>query len=307
MNKIIKFGQFCLMAMLAVAFNACTEEYDYDPTTDTDNQGAYILSDATSLVLTEEDPQQLTFTVARHDTTAAATYRLYTDTEGFNIPSEVSFAAGEKSQTFTVSFDVPSGTVNKQVVIGIQDEDAYTYGAHSLTFIISRLKKVTGAEYFESGLFYAYATWEANVYENGFTRNKDGSTVASYLVMEPFHDSGFEEDMGLNESETTGYQYVFNLLSDGTAELISCNGLFYITAALTGDPAITGVALPSGDGAYYSNPTTLYPGFTISNFVMFPWNISIGSTGYGFTAVSMQGVIFPDGYNPITQNQATQE
>lgn len=305
MNRILKHMSVAMLAALALAFNACTDDYEYTPEPDADYSGAYMTADQTTLVLSEDDEQQLTFTIHRHDTTEAAVYRLYTDTEGFDIPSEVSFAAGEKSQTITVDFDLPSGTVNQQVVIGIEEDDAYEYGAHSLTFTISRLKKVTGAQYFESGLLFYAATWDANVYESGFTENSDGTTVATYIVMEPFHDPDVEKAVGFDESETTGYQYSFSISSDGTVELTSYNGLFYISASLTGDADITGDALPSStEGRYYSSPTTIASGLlTLDNFVMFSWSIMIGNTGYGFTATSLQGVIFPDGYDPITQTQ----
>lgn len=307
MNKIIKYWQLCIMAVLSVAFTACTEEYEYDPTTDTTGYGAYMdASTQTSIILKEDDPQQLSFTVLRHDTTSAATYKLYTDYEDIDIPESVSFNAGEKSKTITATFNVPSGTVQKQVVIGIAGEDAYTYGANSLTFIISRLKKVSGAMFYESGLFFQRATWEVSVYENGFTRNADGTTSASYLIVEPYANEEIASAIGLTENDTKGYNLKFSLSNDGKATLKSGSSLFYITANVTGDPSIVGDAIPSGDGTYYKDETQLSSGDTFSNFVLFPWNIAIGKTGYGFTSVSLEAVIFPEGYDPLTQTQITE-
>lgn len=73
MNRILKLWQPAMLAAMALAFNACTEEYDYIPETNIDLQGAYILTDETTLILGEDDAQQLQFTVARHDSTEAAT------------------------------------------------------------------------------------------------------------------------------------------------------------------------------------------------------------------------------------------
>ena len=104
-----------------MAFNACTEEYDYIPETNIDLQGAYILTDETTLILGEDDAQQLQFTVARHDSTEAATYKLYTTNSSINIPTEVSFAANEGTKHFTVDFDFPIGTIEEDVTIGVEE------------------------------------------------------------------------------------------------------------------------------------------------------------------------------------------
>ena len=301
MSKTIKYWQLCLMAILAMAFSACTEEYEYDPTTDTATTGAYMeATTETSIILTEDDAQQLSFTVLRHDSTTAATYKLYTDYDEMDIPETVSFTAGEKSKTITASFNVPSGTVQKKIVIGIDSADAYTYGAHSLTFIVSRLKKVSGAKYYESGLFFNGAEWDVSVYENGFTKNADGTTIASYLVVEPYGNEDVSSALGLTENETKGYNLEINLSNDGKAELVS-GSLFYITSALTQDPTAVGDAIPNGSGTYYKDETSVSEGTVLSNFILFPWTISIGKTGYGFTATSLEAIIFPEGYDPLTQ------
>ena len=301
MNRILKLWQPAMLAVLALAFNACTDEYEYTPEPDADYEGAYIMADETSIILTADDVQELSFSVARHNTAEAASYRLYTNNSDVQIPSEVNFAAGEKSKDFTVSFNVPVGTLNEQLIIGVEDEDAYMYGAHSMTFTISRLRKVEGAQMYEENLFLTGGGWEVNVYEQGLTETEDGGTVASFLVMEPFHNTQLENVLGLTANETTGHNLEIELNSDGTASLSGT--LFYIPATMTGDASVVGDATPSGSGTYYPGAMTMPSGQALSNIIFFPLNILIGNTGYSFTAMSYEAIVFPAGYDPLTQTQ----
>lgn len=306
MKRIAKYWHLCLTAVLVMGFSACTEEYEYDPTTDTDNQGAYMQADETTLILTEEDPQQLSFTVSRHDDTSAATYRLYTDNDGFQIPQEVNFAAGEKSQTFTVNFNVPSGTVQQRVVIGIQEEDAYTYGAHSLTFTISRLKRIDNCQMLGiRGIWVGAALWNMSIYEYGKSVDEDGTVLStSYLVKDPYNydEVGLPADcVGQNN------QFSFTIHNDNTATMgTGTNSLFYCSANFTGDPSVVGDLIVSGSGTYYTDRVQLVEGFYASNFVLFNWESRIGTTNYGFGTCT-HAIIFPDGYDPLTQTQTTQD
>lgn len=300
MSKTIKYWQLCLMAILAMAFSACTEEYEYDPTTDTATTGAYMeATTETSIILTEDDAQQLSFTVLRHDSTTAATYKLYTDYDEMDIPETVSFTAGEKSKTITASFNVPSGTVQKKIVIGIDSADTYTYGAHSLTFVISRLKKISDCQIFATGgVFTGAALWNMDIYEYGKVVENGAVVSTSYLVKDPYAS----DDIGLPEDCIgKGNQFTFTLTPDGKATMGSgTNSLFYCSASFTGDASVVGDLIISGTGTYYASPVELTEGFTASNFVLFNWESRIGTTGYGFGTCT-HAVIFPEGYDPLTQ------
>lgn len=296
------------MAVLAIAFNACTDEYEYDAVTDTDNSGAYILTDTESptinIVLTEEDAQEIKFSVARHDSTTAETYTLYTDNSEINIPSEISFAAGEAKKDVTATFNVPAGTIGMEITIGVGDGKAYTYGRHSQTYSINRLRKINGCVFYSYGIFadasgeVVPAYWDVDVYEYGFTKAKDGSTVASYLVNNPYEGSGLGED-------AVGYSITFSIDNTGAITMNGRQGLFYCSASFSGSPAITGVVTASGSGLYVPGEGTIDGILKASNFILFTWNLPIGTSGYGFNAT--HALIFPDGYNPLTQTQATQE
>lgn len=309
MKRIAKYWHLCLTAAFVMGFSACTEEYEYDPTTDTDNQGAYIVPDnpdntgLISIVITEDQEQSFTFSVARPDNTQAATYSLYSSDESVTIPSEVSFAAGESIKQLTATFDVPAGTVAKRITIGVSDENAYEYGRHTQTYAISRLRELKGCQMLGiGGIWVGAALWEMTIYENGTVTDKEGNVVsASYLIRDPYN----YPEVGLpDDCVGQGNEVVFTINSDGTATTGANSSLFYCAASFTGDASVVGDLLVSGSGTYYTEPTTLVEGFTASNFVLFNWDSRIGTTAYGFGTCT-HAIIFPDNYDPLTQTMNT--
>lgn len=271
-----------MLAALALAFNACTEEYEYTPQHDADYSGAYILADETTLILGENDAQQLQFTVARHDSTEAATYKLYTTNSTVNIPAEVSFAANEGTKHLTVNFDLPIGTIEEKVTIGVEDGDTYMYGAHSQTYTISRCKLIEGQTYMESYFFTdgqgGPGSWLIEMYEYGTSTNEEtGVKTARYLIMEPYLVA---EQVGQGYGD--GYNIVFTLDSNGKAQTTE-QGLFY-------DTYNGGEVTVAGSGTYYPN----------ENAIIFVWSMNIPALGGGFGAIQ-HNIYFPTGYNPIPQ------
>lgn len=300
MNRILKFGFSAFAVLLAFVMTSCTDEYEYAPVANGDNEGAYILADKTSLLFTEQDEQTLTFTVFRHNTEEAKTYRLYCSDPEIVVPAEVSFAAGEESKMMTVNFNVPTGTMEKDVVIGVQDEDAYTYGAHSQTFTISCLRQISDCllyqQLYTSGSMTG-AAWEVSVYEYGVSEEKDDdgnvvSTSARYLVKDPYS--------AVMPVDGLGHNVVFSLASNGKATCDAGQTLFYCSPEVTGDASVVGPVYISGNGTYYKDKVELEPGVSEGNLVLFSWSLSIGDTGYGF-GTQINAVIFPAGYNPLTQ------
>lgn len=282
MNRILKLWQPAILAALALSFNACTEEYDYIPETNIDLQGAYILTDETTLILGEDDAQQLQFTVARHDSTEAATYKLYTTNSSINIPTEVSFAANEGTKHFTVDFDFPIGTIEEDVTIGVEENDTYMYGAHSQTYTISRCKKIPGqtimASYFLSDGQGGPGRWLLDIYEYGTLTNEEtGVKTARYLLKEPYLVMA-----QIGQGYGDGYNVIFSLDSNGNATTTE-QGLYY-------DTYNGGEVTVAGNGTYYP----------MYNQVIFVWAMNIPSLGGGFGSV--QHIIqFPTGYNPLPQ------
>lgn len=326
MNRIFKNGYAVALATLALAFTACTDEYEYDPAApETGAAGAYISADETTIIFTEDEVPTITFTVERHDTEEAKSYRLYSSDEGVQIPSEVSFAAGEESKTLTVNLTLPAGTIGKEIVIGVNDEDAYVYGSKSMTFNVSVCRRVPGAMFYTQ--FIGDGThgslWDAIIYEYGKTTSQrtdtQGNPVtitkSTFYLKDPYNVQATDEDGNplYNEDGTpqtifgdngVGYGLTFTISSSShRAELGSNPTLFYADETVTGDPAYTGTIIPSGDGTYYpeGEQVSLEPGVTAENVVVFSWMLLIGDTGAGYNGVP-HAILFPKGYDVIDQS-----
>lgn len=326
MNRIFKNGYAVALATLALAFTACTDEYEYDPAApETGAAGAYISADETTIIFTEDEVPTITFTVERRDTEEAKSYRLYSSDEGVQIPSEVSFAAGEESKTLTVNLTLPAGTIGKEIVIGVNDEDAYVYGSKSMTFTVSVCRRVPGAMFYTR--FIGDGThgslWDAIIYEYGKTTSQrtdtEGNPVtitkSTFYLKDPYNLQATDEDGNplYNEDGTpqtifgdngVGYGLTFTISSSShRAELGSNPTLFYADETVTGDPAYTGTIIPSGDGTYYpeGEQVTLEPGVTAENVVVFSWMLLIGDTGAGYNGVP-HAILFPKGYDVIDQS-----
>lgn len=326
MNRIFKNGYAVALATLALAFTACTDEYEYDPAApETGAAGAYISADETTIIFTEDEVPTITFTVERHDTEEAKSYRLYSSDEGVQIPSEVSFAAGEESKTLTVNLTLPAGTIGKEIVIGVNDEDAYVYGSKSMTFNVSVCRRVPGAMFYTQFIDDRThgSLWDAIIYEYGKTTSQrtdtEGNPVtitkSTFYLRDPYNVQATDENGNplYNEDGTpqtifgdngVGYGLTFTISSSShRAELGSNPTLFYADETVTGDPAYTGTIIPSGDGTYYpeGEQVTLEPGVTAENVVVFSWMLLIGDTGAGYNGVP-HAILFPKGYDVIDQS-----
>jgi hypothetical protein len=161
MKKLFKFSYIALFAILAVALNACTDDYEYDAPS-VNNAGAYLSASKTTMAFTPDLQQTFTFNVSRHDSTTAQTIKLKSDNAKFTVPAEVAFAAGEKTKTVSVNFDIPTGSTEK-LTVSVDSTDAYIYGAQALTFTIQRFNQL-------AGLFVSAAMedqWDVVIYEMG--------------------------------------------------------------------------------------------------------------------------------------------
>lgn len=272
MNKILRSSCYAVIALLSIAFTACTDEYEYDPAP-VENDGAFILANgSTTIILGENDQQSLSFTVTRHDKTQAKTYKLYSSDENVPVPSEVSFAEGEEAKTLDISFNFPVGTIEKQVVIGVE-EDTYIYGAHSQTYTISRCKALPEGSLLYSDLIGI--NWDIDIYEYGTTTDEEtGVKTAKFVIKDPFYISPW---VGLGNGN--GYNFVFSLNSKGKAVAAQQSICEYedgmdITA--------------KGNGTYY-------PSY---NMIQFLWSLDVPDLGGGFGSL-IHEIYFPDDYDPI--------
>ena len=91
MKTIIKYSHIALLAVIAFAFSACTDEYDYDSVETVNNEGAYILANGkTTLYWNDTEDQAFSVVVARHDDSEAKTYKLTTSDGSVSVPAETS-------------------------------------------------------------------------------------------------------------------------------------------------------------------------------------------------------------------------
>ncbi|MGN1376574.1 MAG: hypothetical protein ACI4V5_08460 [Prevotella sp.] len=277
MKQIIKNGMIAVTALLSMALTGCTDDYDYDPAA-VETEGAYILAvGSNTVVLGENDQQSIVFTVKRHDDSQTKSYKLYCDDSNFNIPSEVTLEEGIMEKDIAITFNVPVGTIEKKVVIGIDDADAYTYGSHSQTYIVSRCKALPASTKLYSD--FAGGVWTVDAYEFGSTVNEEtGVKTCKYLIKEPFYvmTQFSSYGYGVTGDETM----VFTINSKGKANVETQNVFTYYGYDVTA----------KGKGDYYSQ----------YNAIQFLWDLSVPDLGGGFGSY-IHNIYFPSGYNPLAQ------
>ena len=197
-----KIFHFAFLAMVAVAeFTSCTDDYSYDPAAkDATSSQAFLntADGATSYTYLPDMDQKLTIMVGRPDSTLAATIALSSNNSKFNVPSTVSFAAGEGTKDVDVTFDIVTGT-SEDVCIAVAPENAYKYGVDSLK--LSILRDYTWVKYKDKGLF-----------SNSFFGPENAPIVIAqakekpglYKLYSPFHSVVAED--GLDEAGENNYE-----------------------------------------------------------------------------------------------------
>ncbi len=141
MKTIFKYAYVALFAVLALA--SCGDDYEYSPA-NPKNQGgnAVISAQESSYMFLPGETQEISFTVSRVDTAQAGTVNLKSSSEYFPV-QPVSFAAGEKSKTVTLSGNMPVGK-SEDVAISVADDDAFLYGTKEVHFAVSVYRQLSG-------------------------------------------------------------------------------------------------------------------------------------------------------------------
>lgn len=161
MKKLLKYSLSLLCAIMVIGLTSCTDSYDYDPAAPED-KGAFLIANTTSFMFTPGQAQEFEITVQRRDTVEAGSVTLTSDNSKFNVPSQVSFGANEKTKTVTVTSNLESGS-DENVNISVAEGQAYHYGANTITFNVKTPKMYVGT--FSSA--FAKDSWEQTVYELG--------------------------------------------------------------------------------------------------------------------------------------------
>lgn len=138
---------YLLIAFVAAAFaTSCTESDEFAPGEPGNGAQVYFSNEnATEFSLSDEDTS-IDLVVNRIDAEEAKTITILSDVAVeaaslFNIPSSVTFAAGEKSTKLTIGVDIASleDSVDYNIVLLINDSDNTTpYGLSSLSITVAR-------------------------------------------------------------------------------------------------------------------------------------------------------------------------
>ena len=136
MKKTFKYAYVALAGLLAMTITSCVDKYEYDGVGEQD-PGAFISANATQIKYAAEDEQVLTFNLQRTNSEAQENISLTCDNSKFQVPTSVSFAAGESKKTVSVPFSMLGGTT-EEVTISVAKESATVYGVSELKFTITR-------------------------------------------------------------------------------------------------------------------------------------------------------------------------
>lgn len=165
MNKLMKYSCFAIMALSALTFTACTEDYDYDPYTNVENSGFYFTEASDRALFYPEDNKSITVEVCRAESESkeAATVQLSTSSNLVTLPSKVSFAAGESKKEVTIPVANTPGIHDVDITIA-NEKDKFAYGpvTYSQRIIVCG-EELTGT--FTSEL--RESSWNVTVYKLG--------------------------------------------------------------------------------------------------------------------------------------------
>ncbi|WP_315578262.1 hypothetical protein [Hoylesella oralis] len=191
MKKISKYIYMALAgAFISIGAASCTDEYEYTPAA-ASKGNAYINAEgSTVLGLLPTAAQTFNVKVVRSDSAQAGTVHLTSSNTKFQVPAEVTFNAGEKTKTVSVSFNIAEASTDT-VVISVASDDAYEYGPTGLTYVVTRYQKYEGTyvstllgTQFDTPIYkigeYTYlipASKDGWDYDITFTINKDNSVV----------------------------------------------------------------------------------------------------------------------------------
>ncbi|HJC97123.1 MAG TPA: hypothetical protein H9924_00430 [Candidatus Phocaeicola merdavium] len=137
MNKIFKHSFIALSLVLTLGFSACTEEVEYTPATQVDSNciKASFASNDNFYELAPDESKELTLTVVRENTDGDVTIPLTVlrnDENMFQIPESVTFATGQNTATFNITFPNVEIGLEYTFSIGLDEADVDPYSQATL-------------------------------------------------------------------------------------------------------------------------------------------------------------------------------
>ena len=174
MKNLFNYTLTLLLGLLTIT--ACTNKYEYDAPSATDQGGnATISTENNSFVFVPGDEQVYQVTITRVDATNAQEISLTCDNEKFEVPATVSFAAGEKSKDVSLSSSLVAGE-SEVVNISLGKSDAFLYGTNTIRLSVSVYRMFKAVI---QSAFYGNEPWEVSIYELG---------EGAYKIPDAFHD-----------------------------------------------------------------------------------------------------------------------
>jgi hypothetical protein len=240
MKNIFKYTFAVLLGAMAAV--SCTNEYEYDAPSATEQGGnATISASQTTFVYVPGQEQACNITVARIDSTQAQTISLTCDNTKFSVPSSVSFAAGERTKEVAVTSNVESGG-SEVANIAIGSEDAFIYGANAVQLTVNVYRSFAGVY---ASSFYS-AQWDIVIYE---------LAKGSYLIPDAYadgYDFAFTIDFNSN-SVSVPNQFIDTYGDYGRIRFTAAKGTYDPENKLV--TVTTQMTLPDTGYSFNGNPT----------------------------------------------------
>ena len=163
MKKLSKYIYAILVgAVVLVVTASCTDEYEYTPASAAKGYAFINVEDTTVLGFLPSAAQTFNVKVFRSDSIHAGTVHLKSSNSKFEVPAEINFAAGEKTKLVPITFNMAEASTDT-VNISVAENEAYEYGATSLTYFITRYQMHQGT--YVSGLYNTQ--FDTPIYKTG--------------------------------------------------------------------------------------------------------------------------------------------
>ncbi|MBP3682720.1 MAG: hypothetical protein J6I87_05525 [Rikenellaceae bacterium] len=235
--KALKY--FASALALVALFTACEEESEYQPAQLPETQEAYFPA-TTMTVSMEELTNGFEVELARVNYDEAATATLKSERpEGVNVPSTVSFNAGQEKTTFTVSVDQAALGQGKtfKIVMNVDSESNSPYANQRCTVTLTTWSPTPPASWRPietQALFVENASVASEFFgtESGFTfpvyvEKLDGSEV--YRIANLF--STYTSEAGVTYSHPYWYYYIDESYLEDAENVhytyIDCEGYYW--------------------------------------------------------------------------------
>lgn len=166
--KFLKYSILAVVATSGLAFSACSDDdNEYQPGPQSD--GVYFATTNSTRLMLPTDATALEISVARTGSSEAATYPVIVETdlpEGlFNFPSEVSFAQGEMTTTYSAPCVLPEENEDRKYNLTLSfspETPVCQYGNTSFTATVTLLMKTENFEHY--GVALVVDGWLTAIY-----------------------------------------------------------------------------------------------------------------------------------------------